>query len=66
MSDYLLADRDTRKRARRELRARETASQPQKNQEMTITLLGDFPLPSDEPLGCDPYNSVQGKSARES
>jgi hypothetical protein len=27
-----------------------------------VTLLGDFMFPSGEPLGFDPYNSVNGRS----
>ena len=32
---------------------------------MKVTLLGDFLFPSNEPQGCDPYNSAQGKTTRE-
>jgi hypothetical protein len=35
------------------------------SQDMKVTLLGDFLFPTSEPQGCDPYNSTQGKSARE-
>jgi hypothetical protein len=66
MSENNLADRKVRRRARQEFRARETAREPRQSQDMKITLLGDFLSPSDEPQGCDPYNSVQGKPPRES
>jgi hypothetical protein len=64
MSEYYLADRKADEREKTRQRAQEAAHEPKQSQDMKITLLGDFFLPSDEPRGCDPYNSVQGKSAR--
>jgi hypothetical protein len=62
MSDYFLADRKAAERARQ--RDRETGEQG-KAQDIKVTLLGDFLFPTAEPQGCDPYNSTQGKAARE-
>jgi hypothetical protein len=66
MSDYFLADRKAKERARerrqqQELKQRETVVAP----EMKVTLLGDFLFPTTEPQGCDPYNSTQGKLTRD-
>jgi hypothetical protein len=65
MSDYYLADMKTEERARQSRREPEPARELKKSQEMKVTLLGDFVFPSSEPHGCDPYNSTQGKAARE-
>jgi hypothetical protein len=62
MSEYFLADRKAEERAKQ--RAAEHAP-PQRSQDVKATLLGDFLFPSGEPSGCDPYNSTQGKAARE-
>ena len=65
MSEYYLADIKAEERARqRELEQREQPA-PAKNQQMKVTLLGDFLFPTAEPQGCDPYNSAQGKADRE-
>ena len=65
MNEYYLADRKAEARAKLKQRAREASREPKQSQDMKITLLGDFLFPTDEPRGCDPYNSVQGKSTRE-
>jgi len=68
MSDYYLADLKAEERARqrqRELAPTREPKQPKQSQDMKVTLLGDFLFPSSEPQGCDPYNSTNGKSARE-
>ncbi|HEU4593371.1 MAG TPA: hypothetical protein VFS13_20895 [Steroidobacteraceae bacterium] len=66
MSEYYLADQKAEERARqRELERSEQPSAPKKSQDVKVTLLGDFLFPTSEPQGCDPYNSLQGKSARE-
>lgn len=62
MSDYFLADRKAAERARQ--RDRDTGEHG-KAQDIKVTLLGDFLFPTAEPQGCDPYNSTQGKAARE-
>ena len=62
MSEYFLADRKAEERAKQ--RAAESKPQ-QRSQDVKVTLLGDFLFPSAEPPGCDPYNSTQGKTARE-
>ena len=64
MSEYFLADRKAAERARQRERERES-KEPQKAEDIKVTLLGDFLFPSSEPQGCDPYNSTQGKAARE-
>jgi hypothetical protein len=61
MSEYFLADRKAAERAKQ----RDTRREPPQAQDMKVTLLGDFLFPSTEPQGCDPYNSTQGKAARE-
>jgi hypothetical protein len=61
MSEYFLADRKAAERAKQ----RDTRREPLQAQDMKVTLLGDFLFPSNEPQGCDPYNSTQGKAARE-
>jgi hypothetical protein len=60
MSEYFLADRKAEERDKK--RAAEPTPQ-QRSQDIKVTLLGDFLLPSVEPPGCDPYNSTQGKGA---
>jgi hypothetical protein len=65
MSDYYLADLKAEERAKQRKRELEPAREPKKSQDMKVTLLGDFLFPSTEPQGCDPYNSAQGKSARD-
>ena len=65
MSDYYLADLKAEERARQRQREVEQPREPKKSQDMKVTLLGDFLFPSTEPQGCDPYNSTNGKSARE-
>jgi hypothetical protein len=66
MSEYYLADLKAEERARqRELDKHPKPTQPGKSQDVKITLLGDFLYPTTEPQGCDPYNSTQGKAARE-
>jgi hypothetical protein len=65
MSDYYLADVKAEERAHQRERAAEPTREPRKSQDMKVTLLGDFMLPTTEPLGCDPYNSTQGQSVRE-
>lgn len=62
MSEYFLADRKAEERAKH----RATEAEPnQRSQDVKATLLGDFLTPSFEPTGSDPYNSTQGKAARE-
>jgi hypothetical protein len=65
MSDYYLADHKAEERARQRQRELERPREPKKSQDMKVTLLGDFLFPTSEPQGCDPYNSTNGKSARE-
>ena len=65
MSDYYLADLKAEERERQRRSALDQAQAPKKSQDMKVTLLGDFLFPSSEPQGCDPYNSTQGRSARE-
>jgi hypothetical protein len=70
MSDYYLADLKAEERARQRQRDLEQPreakkSQEKKGQEMKVTLLGDFLFPTTEAPGCDPYNSTNGKAARE-
>jgi hypothetical protein len=65
MSEYFLADLRAKERARQRERERELEKQPKQAQDMKVTLLGDFLFPSNEPQGCDPYNSSQGRSPRE-
>ena len=66
MSEYYLADQRAKERARQRERERELEKRPKQAQDMKVTLLGDFLFPSNEPQGCDPYNSSQGRSQRES
>jgi hypothetical protein len=68
MSEYFLADVRAKERARQRERESDRNggdTQPKQAQDMKVTLLGDFLFPSVEPQGCDPYNSTNGKSARE-
>jgi len=65
MSDYYLADQKAEERERQRRKASEPKREPGESQNMKITLLGDFLFPSNEPRGCDPYNSTHGTSARE-
>jgi len=65
MSDYYLADVKAEERARQRQRELEPTREPRQSQDMKVTLLGDFLFPSNEPQGCDPYNSTQGRSSRE-
>jgi hypothetical protein len=65
MSEYFLADQKARERARQRALERQQEQAPAKSQDVKVTLLGDFLFPSVEPQGCDPYNSMNGKSARE-
>jgi hypothetical protein len=65
MSDYYLADVKATERAQQRKRELETSREPKKSQDMKVTLLGDFLFPTNEPQGCDPYNSTQGKAVRE-
>jgi hypothetical protein len=64
MSEYYLADRKAEDRERRRRNAPE-AREAKESQNMTVTLLGDFLFPANEPRGCDPYNATHGKSIRE-
>ena len=64
MSEYYLADRRAEEREQSR-KSREKTREPKQSQDMKITLLGDFLFPSSEPQGSDPYNSTQGKAARE-
>jgi len=65
MSDYYLADIKAEERERQRRRELEPAREPKQSQDMKVTLLGDFLFPTSEPQGSDPYNSTQGKAARE-
>ena len=65
MSDYYLADLQAEERARQRRRQPEPVQVPKQSQDMKVTLLGDFLFPTSEAQGCDPYNSTQGKAARE-
>jgi hypothetical protein len=64
MSEYFLADVLAKERAGQRERDR-TPPETRRVQDMKVTVLGDFLFPSTEPQGCDPYNSTNGKSARE-
>jgi hypothetical protein len=68
MSDYFLADVRAQERASQREREKDRGGKeaaPKQAQDMKVTLLGDFLFPTTEPQGCDPYNSTNGKSARE-
>ena len=62
MSEYFLADQKAEERVRQRELEREKGKAPAKSQDMKITLLGDFLFPTSETQGCDPYNSLQGKT----
>lgn len=63
MTEYYLADRRAEERAKQRRRAQNDA--PLESQNVKVKLLGDFLFASGEAQGCDPYNSVQGKSPRD-
>jgi hypothetical protein len=63
MSEYYLADDLARKRERE--RERDSDAPPKQAQDVKVTLMGDFLFTTNEPAGCDPYNSTQGKTARD-
>jgi hypothetical protein len=65
MSEYYLADQRAEERARSRELDEHTEKAPARSQDIKVTLLGDFLFPSQEAHGCDPYNSAQGKQARE-
>jgi hypothetical protein len=65
MSEYYLADQHADERAQARELAKNGEKAPARSQDIKVTLLGDFLFPSEEPDGCDPYNSAQGKPARE-
>ena len=65
MSEYYLADKKAEDRARQREHELKEKQAPARSQEMKVTLLGDFLFPTTEQPGCDPYNSTQGKVARE-
>jgi hypothetical protein len=65
MSEYYLADLKAEERAKARELDRPDNKAPAKSQDMKVTLLGDFLFPTLESQGCDPYNSAQGKSLRE-
>ena len=68
MSEYYLADQKAEERAReRELDRKKSKPDqaPARSEDVRFTLLGDFLFPTSEPQGCDPYNSAQGRTARE-
>jgi hypothetical protein len=64
MSEYYLADQRARERANQRQQEDETPKAPQ-SQNVKVTLLGDFHFQAGEPAGFDPYNSVHGKSPRD-
>jgi len=65
MSEYYLADQRAKERARQRSVDRKQEKGSAQSQNVKVTLLGDFLFPTSESQGCDPYNSVQGKSSRE-
>jgi hypothetical protein len=66
MSEYYLADQRARERARQRALDRKAEQKTSaQSQNVKVTLLGDFLFPSSEPQGCDPYNSLNGRSTRE-
>ena len=65
MSEYYLADQRAEERIRQRTPDHKEKQGSAKSQNMKVTLLGDFLFPSSEPQGCDPYNSVHGRSTRE-
>jgi hypothetical protein len=64
MTEYYLADRQSENRSKARKLSKADHS-PAESQNVKVTLLGDFLFPSGEPKGCDPYNSTQGKTSRE-
>jgi len=65
MSEYYLADQRADERAQARESSKHQENAPARSQDIKVTLLGDFLFPSQEPRGCDPYNSAQGKPARD-
>jgi hypothetical protein len=65
MSEYYLADQKAEERVKQRALDQKEKKGSAKSQNVKVTLLGDFLFPSSEPQGCDPYNSVQGRSSRE-
>jgi hypothetical protein len=65
MSEYYLADQRAKERARQRSLDRKEKQGSAQSQNVKVTLLGDFLFPTSESQGCDPYNSVQGRSSRE-
>ncbi len=65
MSEYYLADQRAEERARAHELEKNKEKPAVRSQDIKVTLLGDFLFPSQEPHGCDPYNSAQGKPVRE-
>jgi hypothetical protein len=63
MTEYYLADRNAEQRVK--VRQHAQPDRGVQSQDVKVTLLGDFMFPSGESHGCDPYNSMQGKSARD-
>jgi hypothetical protein len=63
MSEYFLADH--RADERKKQTEPESAKKATQAQDMKVSLLGDFLFPVSESTGADPYNSVQGKAARD-
>ena len=65
MSEYYLADQRARERAKQRTLDRKEQPAAAQSQNVKVTLLGDFLFPTSESQGCDPYNSLHGKAARE-
>jgi hypothetical protein len=65
MSEYYLADQRAEERAQSRESETHKPQAPARSQDIKVILLGDFLFPSQEPRGCDPYNSAQGKPALE-
>ena len=65
MSEYYLADQRSSERAKQRGLERKEEQVSAKSQNVKVTLLGDFQFPSSEPQGCDPYNSLHGRTTRE-
>jgi hypothetical protein len=64
MSEYYLADQRARERTKQRTQQDEKPADTQ-SQDVKVTLLGEFMIPSGEPRGFDPYNNVHGKSPRD-
>lgn len=64
MSEYYLADQRAHERAKKHGDESDVPSGLQ-SQEVKATLLGEFMLSSGESQGVDPYNTVHGKSPRD-